>query len=213
VPRKLSAAPRSLAELIARARKAHAAVSGEPRAALLRAFEAGDALLAIKAQVAHGEWGACLRETGIPLSTARLYMQLARERERILAAGCRSIREARRLLAGTAPRPPRDGAGGGRRGRTEKDAEDRYKKGYAKGYEDGYRRGRSDGIAAGQAAAQGRRGAEGDGKMPLDRKDLRWLVKLTHPDRHDGDLRATRVTQWLNDLLRTARDREKEERA
>jgi hypothetical protein len=74
---QLSAAPLSLAELIARARAAHAAVSGEPRAALLRAFEAGDALLAIKAQVAHGEWGACLRETGIPLSTARLYMQMA----------------------------------------------------------------------------------------------------------------------------------------
>jgi hypothetical protein len=210
VPRKLSAAPPSLAELIAKARAAHAAVSGEPRVALLRAFEAGDVLLEIKAQVAHGEWDARLRETGIPFSTARLYMQLAREKERILAACCRSIREARRLLAGTAPRPPRDGAGGGRRGaRTEKEAEDRYKKGYAKGYEDGYRRGRADGIAAGQATAWARRGAEGDGKMPLDKKDLKWLIKLAHPDRNDGDLRATRVTQWLNELFEKA----KEERA
>jgi hypothetical protein len=133
-------------------------------------------------------------------------MQLARERERILAAGCRSIREARRLLAGTAPRPPRDGAGGGRRGRTEQEKEDRYKKGYAKGYEDGYRRGRADGIAAGQAAARARRGAEGDGKTPLDKKDLKWLIKLAHPDRNDGDLRATRVTQWLNELLAKAKE-------
>jgi hypothetical protein len=63
-------------------------------------------------------------------------------------------------------------------------------------------------MAQGQASARARRGAGADG-LPLDRKDLRWLVKLTHPDRNDGDPRATRVTQWLNDLLRTARDREK----
>jgi hypothetical protein len=188
-----------LAALIARARAAHAAVSGEPRTALLRAFEAGEALLAIKAQVRHGAWAACLRETGIPPSTARLYMQLARERARIEAAGCRSIREARRLLSGTRPRPGRPPRSG-RRGRTggSEDAEARYQAGYTAGYADGYARGRADGFVHGQGTRP--KTAPPDG-LPLDRKDLKWLLKLAHPDHHDGNLRATRITQWLTALL------------
>jgi len=189
-------------ELLARARAAHESIRAEPAAALTRAFEAGDALIAAKAQVAHGEWAAALASTGIPASTARLYMQLARERDRIVAAGCTSIREARQLLAGTKPRKPRTARG------TRSEAPDRYEEGYAAGY----RAGRADGVAAGylagqaDAAAGKTQDARKNGSLPLDRKDLRWLVGLAHPDKH-GDkvnLRATRVTQWLNELLESA---------
>jgi hypothetical protein len=129
----------------------------------MRALEAGDALAAAKARVSHGEWAQRLPSTGIPPSTARLYMQLARERDRIPAAGCTSIREARRLLAGTKPR--------------------------------------ADGIATARAGWNGE-------ALPLYRKDLRRLVGLAHPDRHGEEktaLRATRVTQWLTELLGSAR--------
>jgi hypothetical protein len=184
----------ALDELIARARRAHESIQAEPAAALERAFEAGDALTAAKAQVERGRWADVLRPTGIPASTARLYMQLARERPRVLAAGCTSIREARRLLAGTKPSRPRQPKGEW----STRTVPDRYQEGYA----DGYRAGRADGFAAGQAQpSRSRR----DGRpLPLDRKDLRWLVGLAHPDRHDGELRATRATQWLNELLEQA---------
>jgi hypothetical protein len=39
----------------------------------------------------------------------------------------------------------------------------------------------------------------------LDRSDLRWLLKLAHPDHHAGDGRATRVTQWLTERLQAER--------
>ena len=184
-----------LDELIAKARAAHETINAEPTVALERAFEAGDALIAAKAQVLHGEWTKVLATTGIPPSTARLYMQLARERERIVVAGCTSIREARRLLTGTKPRA------GSRSSRQSvygepKATADRYEEGYA----DGYRAGRVDGRAA---AARERLGANGPAALPLDRKDLLWIIKLAHPDVHDDkqNLRATRITQWLNELL------------
>jgi hypothetical protein len=31
------------------------------------------------------------------------------------------------------------------------------------------------------------------------------VIKLAHPDMHRGDLRAARVTQWLNELAEHAR--------
>ena len=110
-----------------------------------------------------------------------VYAVGARERVRILAAGCTSIREARRLLAGTKP-PPR--SRGERKTANGKDGKDRYEEGYS----DGYRAGRADGAGA-------------NGSVSLSRKDLRWLVTLAHPDRNDGALQATRVTQWLNGLM------------
>jgi hypothetical protein len=157
-------------------------------------------LIAAKAQVLRGEWAVRLASTEIPASTARLYMQLARERERIMLAGCTSIRKARRLLAGTKPR-----ASSRSRWRSvygePRPAADRYEEGYA----DGYRAGRVDGRSA--AMAESRSEADGSAPSPLDRKDLRWLVALAHPDKHMDEkvsLRATRVTQWLNELLTAA---------
>jgi hypothetical protein len=184
----------TLAELLARARAAHESIGAEPAAALARALDAGDALIAAKARVPRGEWSEQLATTGIPLSTARLYMQLARERARIQAAGCTSIREARRLLAGTKPRKPAPGPRSSREGGwSTRKVPDRYEEGYG----DGYRAGRADGYAAGQAQPK----QPANGALPLDRKDLLWTIKLAHPDMHDGELRATRVTQWLNELL------------
>jgi hypothetical protein len=200
----------SLDTLVTRARQAHESIQREPAAALTRAFEAGDALIAIKARLAHGVWAATLRRTTIPPSTARLYMQLARERARILAAGCTSIRQARRLLAGTKPRAARRGrAGGARAGRHARTGEappDRYQEGYA----DGYQAGRADGYAAGLATAKVRDQASRGRATPPppEARDLRWLLTLVHPDKHQDDqtiLRATRVTVWVNALLAQAR--------
>jgi hypothetical protein len=113
-------------------------------------------------------------------------MQLARKRAGIEAAGCTSIREARRLLAGTKPpRAKRTATSSGSWG--TRTVPDRYEEGYA------------DGFAAGQPLRSS------NGRLPLDRKDMLWLIKLAHPDMHRGDLRAARVTQWLNELAEHAR--------
>ena len=186
----------TIAALLRQAREAHEAISHGDDRALARALDAGDALIAAKAKVAHGEWQPALKSTGIPQSTARLYMQLARERARIEAAGCTSIRQARILLAGTKPKAARRRPAGDREGWTKTRVSDRYEEGYA----DGYRAGRADGIATATRPAR-----NGDAPLPLDRKDLRWLIKQAHPDHHDDDLKATRVTQWLTELLESAR--------
>jgi hypothetical protein len=195
----------SLEALLQQARLAHEAISRvDPSAALASALDAGDALLAIKAQLHRGEWTAALASIGIPASSARLYMQLARNRDRIVAAGCASIREARRLLAGTRPRA-RTHSTSGTRGRP---ATDRYDEGYA----DGYRAGRADGYQTGYQAGQAttrRRDTPptAAAALPFDIKDLRWLITKAHPDKNPDDLRATRVTQVLNELLEKARKR------
>jgi hypothetical protein len=178
----------SLNELITRAKLAHESIHRDDSVALDRAMEAGDALIGIKARVLHGEWQTVLKSIGIPSSTARLYMQLARGRARIVAAGCKSIREARTLLSGTKPSRPK--TTGARRGRQ---VSDRYEEGYA----DGYRAGRS--------AAQPRAARNGHAPASLDLKDLRWLITLAHPDKNQNELRATRVTQWLNELTAQVR--------
>lgn len=196
--------PPALDALITRARLAHEAIRRQDDAgALERAMDAGDALQAIKDSVPHGNWSAALAATGIPSSTARLYMQLARARVRLSAAGCSSIRDARTLLAGTKPRRPR--AAHAQRGRpspAEHYDPDRYQEGYA----DGYRAGRADGFLAGKAAGEAQpRANRGPVPTALDLKDMRWLITLAHPDKHSDDLRATRVTQWLNELVAHAR--------
>lgn len=178
--------------LLRQARLAHESIHKiDSAAALARAFDAGDALRAAKAQLQHGQWSEALASTGIPPSTAQLYMQLSRERARILAAGCTSISEARRLLAGTKPRARRTTT----TGRRARPVEDQHA--YEKGYADGYQAGRADGFRTGQAQPRARR--TGD-HLPVASKDLKWLIGLAHPDRHDNDLRATRVTQWLIEL-------------
>jgi hypothetical protein len=186
-----SASP-SLDDLLAKARRAHESIHGVDDAAMLeRAMEAGDALIALKAMTRkpRGLWSTTLAATGIPGSTARLYMQLARNRDRILAAGCTSIRQARRLLIGTQPRRSSTTTKGRSRPGT-----DRYQEGYA----DGFRRGRAEGYTAGHAAGPRARADRNGQGFAMDPKDLRWLITLAHPDRHQGNLRATRVTQALN---------------
>jgi hypothetical protein len=184
----------ALAELLKRARLAHASARGGLE--LARAMDAGDALLAAKAIVAHGAWTDRVAETGIPPSTAALYMQLARNKKRITAAGCSSIRQARELLADRVP--PRRGTRTktARRARTGKQStSDRY----AEGYEAGYRAGRADAFQATQTAHPSRPLAD----LPTD-ADMNWLLALAHPERHldndKGVLAATRVMQWLNRL-------------
>ena len=183
-----------LDELLAQAAEAYREIRGDDITSLLRALDAGDALTAARERVAKGQWGSRLQEAGIPASTARLYMRLAQHRQRILAAGCKSIREARELLTERSSPPRRRHTvreherGGG---------EEEYARGYADGQRDGYRRGLADGQATRQARDAGR--------VDLDRRDLRWLVSLAHPDRHEGDLRSTRTTQWLNSLMETKR--------
>ena len=186
----------SLEELLDRARDAHHSIRGDDATSLHRALDAGDALLEAKQRVARGQWGKRLAETGIPSSTARLYMRLAQHRDRIEAAECTSIREARELLTDrtSAPKP--------RRRHTVSEHErggDRYDEGYEAGYTAGAKDGYSRGLADGQATAH----ARSNGRVDLDRRDVKWLVKLAHPDMHDGDLRATRVTQWLTSLMET----------
>ena len=126
-----------LRALLDQARAAHDSVTADPSTALVAAMAAGDALIAAKAQVKHGESAGALADAGIPPSSARLYMQLARNRERITASGAVSIREARRLVADR--RPPRPRATGSRRGGHES-VSDRYDEGFA----DGYRKGRAN---------------------------------------------------------------------
>src|SRR5262249_61667971 len=89
-------APPDLDALMERARRAHAAISpADAPTALVHAFEAGEALLAAKALVPHGKWGAVLASTGIAPSTAQLYMQLAKHRVLIEAAGYRASAQYR----------------------------------------------------------------------------------------------------------------------
>lgn len=195
-------------ELFDRARQAHEAVQAEPGASLERAFEAGEALIAAKAQVPRGEWGERLAKAGIPASSARLYMQLARAKDYIIASGATSIRQARQLLIDTRPKPK------ARRARVRPDDTDqevqnadRYKEGYAdgyqRGYEGGYQRGKADGWSAAMKVDGAAKANHKGAPAPTD-ADLLWLIGLAHPDRHMGDdkvvNKATRITQWLNDL-------------
>jgi hypothetical protein len=76
----------SLTELAARIRAEHEATLAAMNVALKHAMSAGDLLIEAKAQLNHGEWQPWIREhCGISDRTARLYMQLARNREEIEA--------------------------------------------------------------------------------------------------------------------------------
>jgi hypothetical protein len=198
-----------LAELIARVVKDHEAIHRDPAAALIRALDAGDALAEIKALVKRGQWETTLETMQLPSSTARLYMQLGRNREIILAAGCTSIREARQMLSDSKPRRPSRGrsrgderageSSGASTGEGEGDAprSDRYDEGYA----DGYRAGRADGHSTGPTPT--------NGKWKPSERDLKWLIRVSHPDHHQDPqeiLKATRATAWLNQLLAEIRN-------
>lgn len=160
-----------------------------------RALEAGEALLAAKKLVRHGEWATTLAKIGIPQSTAALYMALARNRERIEAAGCTSVRQARDLISDRQPPAPRQSIRAWTISQDEA-YERGYHQGYKVGYAAGYRAGKADGVAAAPS------GVQSDAAPPRTR-DLLWLISLAHPDKHQDAAvvqKATRVTQWLNAL-------------
>jgi hypothetical protein len=189
-----------LSRLLNTARDAHRAIGGADTLgslALRNAFVAGDALIAAKARVNRGEWAATLEQTGIPSSTARLYMRLARHRDQIIAAGCKSISGARDLL--TDRKPPRRARRTGSRttAAPEPEPDDRYEEGYAAGYT----KGRAD-----ERAARGGARRNGHTWTPTP-ADLKWVLRRVHPDVVDGNdsLKATRAAQWLNQLLEQAR--------
>jgi hypothetical protein len=190
------------ARLIAQIAEAHARIAREPAAALNYALDAGANLIALKERLPHGALGDALAQIGINARTARLYMALARDRERIEAAGCKSIREAQRLLA---PRGrSRRASSSARRTRdAEPDAGGDFQRGYDAGYRDGYaKRGRDEATARARANGNG-------GRSGLSVRDLRFAIKHLHPDRFQGEetdvKRATRLTVFLGDELRTAR--------
>jgi hypothetical protein len=171
--------------LFREAQQAHLAIQNTAEAVLERAINAGERLIAAKNLVPQGEWLPRLEAIEIPERTAQTYMLLARHRERVLASGVSSIRQALLLLSDRVPQSRRRTA----RKRQPKPVSDRY----AEGYNAGYRAGRADG-STGRGRVH---------RLPSDR-DLLWLIKQAHPDLHQGDahdvLVATRLTVWLNEL-------------
>jgi len=105
----LLAADRSLESLAAIINKAHAEAQQHASMAVERAFLAGDTLLTVKAQVAHGQWLPWLKThcPAISIRTVQDYMRVARKLppEKRSAAHLSSVREALRLVAGE-PEPP-----------------------------------------------------------------------------------------------------------
>ena len=89
--------------LAARARDEHHQARDATANALSAAMNAGDALIEAKPKVTKGGWETWLESCDIPVSTARLYRQLAQHRAEIEAAirdGAElSLRGARRLIA------------------------------------------------------------------------------------------------------------------
>ena len=193
--------------LIGQARDAHRSIRGESRAALERAFEAGRLLIEIKTGVPTRGMGRPSEGNGHPPFHRRLYMQLYRERDRINAAGCMSIRQARDFLSGAAARRSEK-----RRQQAESTTDDRYNAGYADGYRDGLAKGRAEGLDLGydQGLKDGSK-ASTNGTIPLSKTELRWALKQLHPDRFEANGskaakgHAKRVTQWLNDLMASAK--------
>jgi hypothetical protein len=178
-------------ELLLEAHQAHLAIRGSAEAVLEQAIQAGERLLAAKEMVPRGEWTSRLENTGISRRNAQQYMMVARERDRVLASGAGSIRQALQLIADRVPprREPR--APGTKRARPPKEPSDRY----AEGYDAGYRAARADG-----AVAMEKKGRVDSGPS---QRDLLWLINLAHPDRHQDPhdvLVATRLTVWLNEL-------------
>jgi hypothetical protein len=99
-----------LAELVARVRDGHKAVQAAVANALAVALEAGDAVLALQQELQNRGigWQAWFREWGyFPLSTAKLYAQLAAHRAEIETARAQdpelSLRGARRLIGKSQP--------------------------------------------------------------------------------------------------------------
>jgi hypothetical protein len=91
---------------------AHQGVGAAARHALQQAFTAGAALLKLKQQVNHGEWGNYLdRHCELNTRTADVYMQLAKHRQLIEAntqhAANLSLRGALKLI----PKSPKDPKG------------------------------------------------------------------------------------------------------
>jgi hypothetical protein len=108
----LEAFQQPLEELVARVRRAHKVVETAWANALAAALDAGDAVLALQQEL-QGRgigWQAWFREWGyLPLSTAKLYAQLAVHRDEIETARAQvpelSLRAARRLISKPQPAP------------------------------------------------------------------------------------------------------------
>jgi flagellar biosynthesis/type III secretory pathway protein FliH len=187
--------------LIGRARAAHQRTSDAPSEALHAALDAGDALIALRRTAKHGQWAAIVIRTGIPGRTERMYRRLAWNRERILDAGCQSIRQALDLLAEkTAEQREAEHA---RRADADRMRREQLQAAYDRGYKKGYEQGRHDEALDGFF---GRSTTNGNAlPKEISLRDLRWAIKHLHPDRHNGAVTATRLTQWLNDLVATER--------
>jgi hypothetical protein len=109
-----AAAQETLDELAARIRDAHEAVLAGVANVLAAALDAGDAVLELQRELRDRGigWQAWFRERGyLPLSTAKLYAQLAAHRAEIEAeiehVGDLSLRAARRLIAKPAKKESR----------------------------------------------------------------------------------------------------------
>jgi Protein of unknown function (DUF3102) len=120
-----------LAAIARRIRDEHQASARAFANALSHALNAGDGLIEAQNLVPANRWGQWLRNyCSMGSSTARLFMQLARERQTIEAEISRvpdlSLRAARRLIATPKPKPrpagtqqgPRQAAAGGKLART-----------------------------------------------------------------------------------------------
>lgn len=99
---------------------------------------------------------------------------------------CETCVAQRKTRATSPPRPPKT------------EPRRTYDDGFRDGKTAGRNEGRREGYAEGYSAGLG----NGSSKAPPVTADLRWLIRLAHPDRHmDGDVdRAHRVTVWLNAL-------------
>jgi Protein of unknown function (DUF3102) len=97
----------TLTQLKATANRNHKAVMASGTAMLDHAVEAGNALVAAKGLVKHGEWTPWLRENFNGSDrTAQVYMQVARNPQRAAVLKEGSIQRA--LLEISAPEPPRE---------------------------------------------------------------------------------------------------------
>ncbi len=68
----------SLADLAARIKAEHEAISESVRDSVARAIVVGELLIEAKAQLDHGQWLPWLSHCGVPARTAQTYMELAR---------------------------------------------------------------------------------------------------------------------------------------
>jgi transcriptional regulator with XRE-family HTH domain len=102
--------PVSLDEIVETVNREHQLAVQAGMSMVNHALAAGDALARAKAMIPNGEWEQWLRAS-FPEKTPkqlRLYMRLAKYRDRVEAANPPTLSAAQRLLAGEAIKPPDD---------------------------------------------------------------------------------------------------------